>query len=225
MRWTVLLGVSLAIGCGGGNGYAPQIDPTRFTSVVDNRYFPLVPGTVFEYDVLETTEHVVVTVTHKTRDVLGVTCTEVHDVASVDNVVAEDTLDWYAQDDEGNVWYFGEDTTAFSGGMTSKEGSWESGVDGALPGRIIVGAPRVGDSYRQEFYRGHAEDMGEIVSLDAAITVAFGSFTGCMETRDFSALDPEAEEHKWYCLDVGQVSARKTKGGAETEDLVKVTRP
>ena len=218
--------VAILSACGGGNApYEPNIDPAHFVSGVTNPFFPLVPGTVFTYDVVETGEHVVVTVTSDTIVAKGVTCMIVHDVASVNDVVAEDTFDYYAQDDTGTVWYFGEDTTAIDGGMTSKEGSWEGGVDGGQPGIIALGTPHVGDSYRQEFLAGEAEDEGEVVSLDATITVPFGSFTGCMETRDFTALEPDTEEHKYYCPGTGQVEAHTTKGGAEHEQLTSVVGP
>jgi len=220
-RSTLVL--AFLVACGGGSDYAPTIDPAHFVAGVDNPYFPLVPGTVFSYRVVETGEEDTVTVTSDTRVVMGVTCMVVHDVASQDGVVHEDTFDYYAQDDTGTVWYFGEDTTAIDGGMTSKEGSWEGGVDGGQPGIIALGTPHVGDSYRQEFLAGEAEDEGEVVSLDAMITVPFGSFTGCMETRDFTALEPDVEEHKIYCPGVGVVEAHATKGGAETEQLVSVT--
>jgi hypothetical protein len=218
-----LLVASLAA-CG-GESYNPTIDPAHFVTGVDNAYFPLVPGTVFEYDVQETDETVTVTVTAETKVVMGITSMVVRDIAKSGGVVVEDTYDWYAQDDQGNVWYMGEDTTAFDGGMTSKEGSWEAGVDGAKPGIIMKGAPKIGDRYYQEYYAGEAEDEGEVLAIDASVTVPYGSFTGCVRTRDFTALEPEVEENKYYCPSVGQVRAMITKGGTEHEDLVSVTRP
>jgi hypothetical protein len=214
----------IVVGCG-GESYDPSIDPAHFVTGVDNKYFPLVPGTIFDYDVLETDESVRVTVTTQTRVVMGVTCTVVHDVASSGGVVVEDTYDWYAQDEGGSVWYFGEDTTAFEGGATSKEGSWEGGVDGAKPGIVMLGTPQVGARYRQEYLEGEAEDEGEVLSLDASVTVPYGSFTGCVQTRDFTALEPDVEENKYYCPMVGEVRAMVTKGGAEHEDLIAVTKP
>jgi len=225
MRMRTLLAVALVAACGGGDDYNPSIDPARFVSGVDNQFFPLVPGTVFEYDVLETTETVTVTVTSETRVVMGVTCVVVRDVARSGGQVVEDTFDWYAQDSDGTVWYFGEDTTAFDSGTTSKEGSWEGGVDGAKPGKIILGSPHIGDVYRQEFLADEAEDQGEVLALDASVTVPYGTFSGCLKTRDFTALEPDIEENKFYCPGVGQVRAIATKGGAETEDLISVTHP
>jgi hypothetical protein len=216
--------VLLVASCG-GKSYNPSIDPAQFVTGVDNRFFPLVPGTVFDYAVQETDESVRVTVTTQTRVVMGVTCVVVHDVASAGGAVVEDTFDWYAQDRDGNVWYFGEDTTAFEGGASSKEGSWEAGVDGAQPGIVMLGTPQVGERYRQEYYDDEAEDEGEVLAIDASVTVPYGSFTGCVQTRDFTALEPAVEENKYYCPNVGEVRAMVTKGGAEHEDLIAVTRP
>jgi len=224
MNKLVLLAVSLAAACG-GDDYNPTIDPAHFVSGVDNQFFPLVPGTVFDYDVQETDEMVKVTVLSETKLIKGITCVVVHDVASSGGQVVEDTFDWYAQDDKGNVWYMGEDTTAFDAGMTSKEGSWEYGKSGALPGIVMEGTPKIGDTYRQEFLEGEAEDEGEVLSLDASVTVPYGSFTGCVQTRDFTKLDPEVEENKYFCPGVGQVRAMITKGGAEHEDLIAVAKP
>jgi hypothetical protein len=218
----MLLGV--AVGCG-GDDYNPTIDPAHFVAGVDNPFFPLVPGTVFEYDVVESDETVIVTVKNETKVIMGVSCVVVHDVARSGGAVVEDTFDWYAQDDQGNVWYMGEDTTAFEGGMTSKEGSWQAGVDGAKPGIVMMGAPTPGEPYYQEFYEDEAEDQGQVIAIDAAVTVPYGSFTGCVQTRDFTELDPDVEENKYYCPGVGQVRAMITKGGAEHEDLIAVTKP
>ena len=219
-----LLLLVVVVGCG-GDSYNPTIDPAHFVTGVDNPLFPLVPGTVFEYDVLETDETVTVSVTTDTKLIMGVTCMVVRDIARSGGIIVEDTFDWYAQDDEGNVWYMGEDTTAFDAGMMSKEGSWEGGVDGAKPGIIMKGTPKVGDRYYQEFYKDEAEDEGEVLSIDASVMVPYGSFTGCVQTRDFTALDPDVEENKFYCPGVGQVRAMITKGGAEHEDLISVQSP
>jgi hypothetical protein len=223
-----LVFVSVCAACGGGGDdetYDPQIDPAHFVATVDNQYFPLVPGTVFEYMVQESGEHVVVTVTSDTKVILGVTCVVVHDVADIGGTVIEDTYDWYAQDDQGNVWYMGEDTTAYDGAMTNKEGSWEGGVAGAKPGIVMEGTPQVGDVYRQEYYPGEAEDQGEVLGLNESITVPFGTFTGCVKTKDFSELEPEVVENKWYCPGLGQVAAIAVMGAPEHEELIAVATP
>lgn len=225
--WKASLIAGLAlVGCGGDSGYHPDIDPSHFVSGVDNPWFPLVPGTVMVYDVQETDETVTVTVTDETRDIMGVTCMVVRDTAEVQGFVVEDTYDWYAQDDEGNVWYFGEDTTAFDpGGETSKEGSWEGGVDGAFPGKIALADPQVGEHYREEYLEGEAEDEAEVLELDVAIEVPYGSFDGCFRTHNTTRLEPDVAEDKTYCSGVGNVASVAVSGAPEHELLVSVTGP
>src|SRR5580765_5367193 len=190
----------------GGGAYDPDLRPSRFVEGVDNPYFPLVPGTTSTYTVASTGEIDVVTVTHNTRDIGGVTCIEVHDVSTVNGEVAEDTLDWFAQDRDGNVWYFGEATTQREGGIVvGIEGSWMSGVDGAKAGIIMEAVPHVGDAYRQEFLPDTAEDLGVILSRNASASVPAGSFSGCVQTRDTSDLEPGTVEQKFYAAGVGSV--------------------
>lgn len=201
--------------------YNPTIDPANFVAAVTNPYFPLVPGTTFHYT--SPPEDIAVTVTHDTKVILGVTCTVVHDVASEDGVTTEDTFDWYAQDRDGNIWYFGEDTKAFDNGHVSTEGSFEAGVNGAKPGIIMEGHPIVGDAYRQEYAPGVAEDRGEVLSLTESGSVAFGPFENCLKTKDFSDLEPNDVENKVFCPNVGQVLAVTVKGGNDREELVSIT--
>ncbi|MCA9572249.1 MAG: hypothetical protein KC656_30630 [Myxococcales bacterium] len=207
--------------------YAPEVDPAKFGPTVDNPFFPLVPGTVFHYteETEDGVETITTTVTADTRVVAGVTCVVVHDVAEEDGEVAEDTFDWYAQDDQGNVWYFGEDTTAYDGDESTKAGSWEAGVDGAQPGILMPGDPQVGQRYRQEYYAGEAEDMGEVLALDAAATVPHGTYEGCLRTRDWTPLEPDKVEEKVYCRGVGLVQADLVEGGLEHLELVSVDAP
>jgi hypothetical protein len=226
MRNTIWLGLVVVAGCAGDAGYAPHIDPAKFSATIDNPLMPLVPGTVFAYHVDETGEDDTQTVLSDTTDVGGVTCRVVHDVATIDGTVTEDTYDWYAQDDDGAVWYLGEDTTEYDGsGGSSTEGSWAYGTDDAQPGIIVEADPQVGDTYRQEYLAGEAEDQGEVLDLDASITVPYGAFDHCMQTKDFSELEPDVVENKWYCPDVGVVAARTVVGAPETENLVSVTGP
>ncbi len=150
-----------------GQPYQPTIDAANFVDVVDNPFFPLVPGTVYTFE--GSGEHVVVTVTHDTKEILGITTTVVHDQVTVDGAVTEDTTDWYAQDAAGNVWYMGEQTAEYENGVvTSTEGTWEAGVDGAQPGIVMLADPQVGDTYRQEWYEGQAEDLAKVFALDGS---------------------------------------------------------
>jgi hypothetical protein len=207
-----------------GKDYEPAIDPARFTNKVDNPFFPLRPGTRWVYENTgQQPERIVVTVTDQTREVMGVDTVVVHDTVSRGGKLFEDTYDWYAQDDEGNVWYFGEETKELEDGEVSTEGSWEAGVDGAQPGIIMQADPEVGDRYRQEFYEGEAEDMGEVLALDEHVQVPYGSFDGVLKTRDWNPLEPGPGEHKYYARGVGVVLEASIEGRAERVELVRVT--
>lgn len=210
--------LAVAAACGGGGGGDPPppdpnvviaFNPANFPGgAIDNPFMPLTPGvtSVHEGTTDEGFEHIETTVTATTKTILGVVCVEVHDVAFIDGELVEDTLDWYAQDADGNVWYFGEATTAFEGGVpVSTEGSWEAGVDGALPGIVMLASPRVGDVYQQEDAPGVAEDRGWVVGLGESETVPYGSFTGCLHTKDFSPLEPGVMEDKFYAPGVGLI--------------------
>jgi hypothetical protein len=203
--------------------YNPVITPSAFATSVDNPLSPLVPGTRFTYAAGAETIEVVVLPDKKV--VLGVSCTTVHDVARVGNEIIEDTLDWFAQDITGAVWYFGEDTKEMSGGhVVDTEGSWEAGVDGAKPGIVIPATPTVGQRYRQEYYACEAEDMGEVMELGASATVPFGSYEHCLRTRDFTPLEPEVNENKYYCPGVGLVLSVDVNSG-EREELIGIQNP
>jgi hypothetical protein len=207
--------------------YAPVIDPANFTTEITNPYFPLKPGTRWVYegpDDAGDIERGEVKVTTDTRKVMGVTTVVVHDVRTVKGELQEDTYDWYAQDKEGNVWYFGEDTKAYNAGkVESTEGSWEAGVDGAQPGIVMNANPKVGDSYRQEYYKGHAEDMADVLSLDEKRTVRYGSYEGVLKTKDYTPLEPGLVEHKYYAKDVGLIYEVHVEGPAGEIELIEMT--
>jgi hypothetical protein len=211
----------------GGAAYAPQIDPTRFTTDIDHPLLPLRPGSRWVYvgETDEGTERIVVEVTDDTIEVMGVTAVVVRDTVRLDGDIIEDTWDWFAQDDEGNVWYFGEDTKEYDNDqVVSAEGAWKAGVDGAQPGIVMRADPRVGDSYRQEYYKGEAEDMGEVLELDGSADVPFGSFTGVLITKDYTPLEPDVVEHKYYAPGVGLVLEVQVEGGGDRVELVEMTR-
>jgi len=222
----LLLGALLAACSSGGTVPVPKFDLQDFAAPVANPLFPLVPGTIrtYEKDTPEGLEQVVVEVTSDRKVILGVTCFVVHDVVSLDGEVIEDTLDWYAQDRHGNVWYFGEDSKELEGGVVvSTHGSWEAGVDGAQPGIVMLANPEVGVTYRQEFAPGVAEDMATVLALDASVTVPFGSYADCLQTEDFTALEPDVSEEKFYAAGVGAVLEVDDEGGRT--ELVDVEGP
>lgn len=192
----------------GGAPYDPVIDPANFGGPIDNPYFSLPPGRTLVYKA-ETTDGLkknVVAATHNTRVILGVTCVEVHDVVYINGEVVEDTLDWFAQDKEGNVWYFGENTLEVEGGLiVSTEGSFMAGVDSAKPGIIMKAHPALGDLYRQEFVLGQGEDTEEVIGLDESVTIRFGTFDHCVRIKETTALEPDTTVNDFYAPGIGPV--------------------
>jgi len=210
----------------GGGVYDPTIDPANFTTNIDNPYALLTPGKTFVYegDTANGHEHDEVHVTSDTRLIDGVTCVVVQDTVTLDGVLSEDTTDWYAQDLAGNVWYFGEQAKQYSDGvLVGIEGSWMAGVNGAKPGIVVEANPKVGDLYRQEFSIGVAEDMAQVVGLNQSESVPFtGAFANALETFEFSGLEPDSTEHKFYVPNVGFVLSIDDQTG-ERSELVNIT--
>jgi len=200
--------------------YDPPFDAGSFVAGVDNSFFPLLPGTVLTYegDTEDGHERIVVEVLHDTRVVAGVTTVVVRDRVYLDGELIEDTFDWYAQDQDDNVWYMGEVTEEYENGeVVSTGGSWEAGVDGAVAGIIMPGTPEVGQAYYQEFYEGEAEDRGRILSTSEPVTVPAGTFAGCVKTEDTTPLEPDVLEYKYHCPGVGTVLEEDLEDGATFE--------
>ncbi len=203
-----------------------ELDPSEFTTEIDNPYWPMTVGsrwTYHETDQEGADQKVVVTVTDKTKQIAnGVEARVVRDVVTdiATGEPTEVTDDWYAQDADGNIWYMGEDTTEYENGKpVSKSGSFEAGVDGAQAGIILPADPQPGMTYRQEYYKGEAEDEGAIVSLDAQAEVPFGHFSPVLMTQDTNPLEPKVLEFKFYAEDVGPVLAVSVSGGSDREEL------
>jgi len=204
----------------------PEFDPANFTGdEIDNPYFPLSPGTklIYRGETEGTPTRNVTIVTSETKEILGITTTVVHDLAYEEGVLIEDTFDWYAQDKDGNVWYFGEDTKELDeeGNVISTEGSWEAGVDGALPGIIMLADPQVGDTYAQENFPGEAEDMAEVIGFEDNFCVKYGCFDNVLVTKDWNPLEPGIFENKYYAPGVGLIKTVVIEGGDEQSELVR----
>jgi hypothetical protein len=198
-----------------------------FVHRIDNKYFPLRPGTTFQFRGTQEGKprQVSVFVTHKTKTILGIRATVVLDQVFVGGKREEKTFDWYAQDKVGNVWYLGEDSSDFvKGKWVRSDGSWEAGVHGARAGIVMKAKPSFGDVYRQEYYRGHAEDMAKILSRDKSVSVPYGSFDHVLETSEWTPLERGVVEHKYYVKGVGNVRTIMIKGGSEEERLVSIKR-
>ena len=190
---------------------------------IDNMYLPLIPGVTMIYNGTsdgDPTRDVFV-VTNDTKEILGITARVVHDDGYAKGKHEETTNDWFAQDDNGNVWYMGEFTTDLSN-KGSHEGSWEAGVKGAKAGIVMEAKPNVGDTYNQEFAKGVAEDKGTILGLNETVSVPFGTFSNVLKTKDFSPLEPDIVENKYYAQHLGQVKAISVKGESEVETLVQI---
>ena len=220
-------GSDTVIDPGDDGDYKVDIRPAGFTSTIDNPFLPLLPGTRWRYDETGSDGEVgtiTVEVLDERRLVMGVETIIVHDVAAgPDGEVVEDTFDWYAPDLDGNVWYFGEDTTSFEGGSFSKEGSWEAGLDGALPGIVMPARIEVSDlGYRQEYQPGAAEDMAQIIADDGSASVPAGEFEDVIRTRDWTPLEPDVVEEKTYARGVGLVHEATVRGPDSPEQAVLV---
>ena len=201
-----------------------DLDPADFTTRIDNPYWPMEPGARWVYS--ETDEdgkhRIVVTVTDKTKRIAnGVEARVVRDVVSNGELI-EITDDWYAQDSEGNIWYMGEKTGEYENGkLVTRRGSFEAGVDGAQAGIIMPADPEPGQTYRQEYYKGKAEDNGEVLALDRQAEVPAGHYPSTVLINDLNPLEPKVSELKFFAKGVGPVLAVSVSGEAgDREELL-----
>lgn len=195
-----------------------------WSDTINNPMFPLQPGATWVYkghgpSGVRLKDRVVVQA--YTKEIRGVTCAVVLDRVYENGVLVERTHDWFAQDDHGNVWYFGEISREYENGvLVSTEGSWEHGVDGARAGIIMKAQPQIGDAYYQEFYSGEAEDQAEVLALHAGAQTPYGRFKNLLETKEYTALEPDAVETKFYARDIGFVKSQAIEGETEVLKLV-----
>jgi hypothetical protein len=210
----------LAAGCGSSG-------PT-YSANVTNEWFPLAPGSVYRYRGVKDGEpsREVMTVTHRTRTLDGAETIVVKDLLYLRGRLEERTRDYYTQDDDGNVWYFGEDTAELDakGRVTTREGTWHAGVDGAKPGIFMYAHPAVGQSARQEFLKGQAEDHFAVLRRGIAVTVPFKAFRGALLTKEWTPVEPGVLDHKYYARGIGTVLEQTVKGGNERNELVSFVR-
>jgi len=240
---TAAVTVALALGAAGcgsdkkdkgarAGGDLPQgseqvdLDPADFTTRIDNPYWPMSPGSRWVYretDGEGAEQRVEVTVTRRTKRIAnGIEAVVVHDVVSEKGEPVEVTDDWYAQDKDGNIWYLGEDTAEYKNGkVDNRSGSFEAGVDGAQAGIALPGKPVPGLSYRQEYYKGEAEDEGAVVTVgQEQVEVPFGHFTKVLMTRDLVPTEPRVQELKFYARGIGPVLSLHTDGPGGRAALV-----
>jgi hypothetical protein len=211
----LLLGVALVALLGSpARGAGPG-----YTAHVTNPWFPLVPGTTYTYVGVKDGKpsRELLTVTHRTRTIAGAPCVVVEDRLFLAGHLEERTTDWYSQDAAGNVWYFGEDTAELdpAGHVSSTEGTWRAGVDGAKAGIFMPAHPRVGQTGRQEYYKGHAEDHFRVIARLGPNGVL---------TKEWTPLEPGVVDHKLYVRGTGTALERTIRGGDELNELVSVSR-
>jgi len=207
----------------------PPVDSASFSHPLDisNPYYGPGPNQVYVYagGAVGMTPEEEIRIERKTstRTVMGVDCIVHHDVVYLNGVVIEDTDDWLAQDDTGNLWYFGEFSSSYddNGNFIGTDGSWEAGVDGALPGYWMPGNPFVGQRYHQEYQKGVAEDQAEVLALNVTVTIALGTYTGCLVTKDFTRFEPDEYEKKYYAPGIGLIKEEKFDEGT-LEEIVEL---
>jgi hypothetical protein len=206
-----------------------NLDPADFSADITNPYWPMKPGTRWIYRGVEEGESpqdIVIVATATTKKLAnGITARVVRDTARSEGQIVEDTVDWYAQDSRGNVWYMGEQTAEFENGkVVSRAGSWEAGKDGAMPGIMIPAQPEVGQKYRQEYKKSAAEDNGEVLATSNMVEVKAGQYKGALVTMDTSTIEPDVVEFKFYAPNVGPLLALDVSGGAAREELLKIEK-
>ena len=219
---------STAIRSGAGPGWPKTLHPSDFVARVDNPWWPLKPGSRWHYRGVDTDGRFAdnMRVTQRTKKIEGVRATVVHDVVSRHGKPREITNDFYAQDRHRNVWYFGEKTRELDrhGHVTSREGSFLAGRHGARPGVLFPGHPRTGQTAGQEYYKGRAEDHMKILDLNARVSVPFVSSHQAVKTKEWSPLEPNVVDHKYYVHGVGDVKEVAAKGPKEVLRLISFHR-
>lgn len=221
----VALAAPLAVAAvASGSDSAARPGPHGFSATVDNPWFPLKPGTTYTYTGVKDGKpsRDVVVVTHSIRTIQGAPCVAVRDRLWIEGRLEERTTDWYSQDRQGNVWYFGENTAELdrSGHVTSTEGTWLAGVGGAQPGIYMPAHPRVGQTGRQEYYRGHAEDHFRVAAVLGTVA---SEVPNAVLTEETTPLEPGVLDNKLYVRGIGTVTELTVKGGDERNQLVSVT--
>ena len=204
-----------------------NLSPADFTTQIDNPYWPMPVGAQWHVRVSNPEGEPLtetITVENKTKQIAdGVTARVVHDVVYTNGKPTEITDDWYAQDKDGNIWYFGENTASIQNGKKDTSGSFEAGKNGADAGIAMAAHPTVGLTYREEYYAGHAEDRTKVLALDQQVEAPAGHFTGAILTDDTSPIEPTVSEYKLYAKGVGPVVAVSVSGESEREDLIRYT--
>jgi len=218
-----LLSATLIVAAGSATAAGDSsVDPANFATKIDNPWFPLTPGTTLTFEGTKDNKHAVrvSSVTSRTMVIEGVTCVVVEDSVSLGGSPAERALAYYAQDRQGNVWLFGEDSQEIEHGRVVKNEGWQAGTDGALPSFFMEAAPTIGHSFAHEYTNDHFR----VVSISESVKVPYGSFRDVLLTKEWSSEEPDVLTHKYYVRGLGEVRDVTVKGPLEEFDLVQVAR-
>ena len=223
----------LVVGCSStsskpASGYEPVTNPSDFTTIITNPYFPLHVGWTWKYTGIKDGHHEtdIMHVTSTTRVIEGVHALAISDISYLNGKVGEKTTDWYAQDKKtGDVWYFGEQTAEYlPNGQVDTSGTWESGVNDGEPGIIMPANPAIPIGYRQEFLAGQAEDTAWTVNTAGSVTVPWGTAAPVLTSLEFSRLEPDVVDQKIYAPGVGEIKEQALTGPQEIWQLVRLVK-
>ncbi|TFG77320.1 MAG: hypothetical protein E4H23_08785, partial [Chrysiogenales bacterium] len=207
-------------------GYNPHIIPLDFVQGVDHPFFPLLTGQTRHYQTTQDENYaeVTVTATGNTRLIMGVLCLGVQERLVADQRLFEDTWRWYAQDQDGNVWYFARETKKYDYDVVSEDWSWQAGINGAKPGMVMVGQPAdyLNKEYREEYVVGVEETKAQVLGLNETVTVPYGTFSGCLKIKVYSDLDPGRVEHRYYASGIGLILRETVPESDKRLELVSI---
>ena len=204
------------------DGYHPHVIPLDFVAGVSNPFFPLLAGQTRHYAVAgEAGLEMTVKATVNTKSVMGILCLGVQDRVIVDQRFVEDTWRWYAQDRDGNVWYFARETKKYDYEVMTEDWSWQAGIKGAKPGMVMTGRPGdyLNKEYREELVAGVAEDRAQVLSLNETLTVPYGTLSGCLKIKVYSDLEPLRTEYRYYASGIGLVLSETVPAGGQGVEL------
>lgn len=209
--------------------YTPQVNPADFSTKITNKYFALPVGKKLTYETVErgkVTETIEIEILQETKTIEGVETVIYLDREFKNGQLVEETRDYLAQHKNGDVWYFGEDVNNFWNGiLLNHSGSFLHGKDGAQAGIWMKAEQRVGDSYRQEFYAGYAEDMRDTLAVGETVSTKSGTYTDCVKVYDWTPLEKNAREHKYHCPQVGALVLTEDLETGSRSELVSVVQP
>jgi hypothetical protein len=211
------------------SGYAPHIIPQEFVEGISHSYFPHKIGQVLNYSVSEGANlySLSVTSTANSKMVMGVLCLGVHERGRGITAVGwtEDTWRWFAQDQDGNVWYFARETKKYDYEAVTEDWSWRAGTNGAKPGRVMVGRPQeyVNKEYQLDYVPGVSMTKAVVLGTNETVTVPFGTFSGCLKVKVFSDLETGSVEFMYFAPGTGLVLSEGMPKGGRRQQLVSIS--